>query len=997
MGQVRDGACAALLGDGRMLVTGGTDGSGAAAASTEFMDPLTGEFSAAPPMAIPHARHACAALPDGRVLVVGGVTTGGLLTGAAEIFDPASNSWAGAGVMSPALAGMAAAALPGGKVLITGGEDLSVDIASRIKNSAEIYDPETGLFSPVPAALREARKDHGAAALLDGKVWIGGGTGVKPAAEGVPAQAQELASVEIYDPSTSVFSDGTALAAPRGGFAAFTLPYNGQVLIAGGLSGGQPAGTALLYRAWASSYVAVGSMRQARSGAAGAGLKVDGYAVVAGGGELNSSELFGFNTVKTDKDDYAPGEPVTFSGAGWEPGEQVSITLSENPKTHADLVLFTTARADGTLDNPPTGFAPEHHDVGATFYATAVGATSGRQAQVKFTDAPKVGSVTVGSQLPSPVTAGSFATYTITVVRGSGGGSSGAFTAALSVTTTLPAGVTASFSPNPVVFASKEDSGAATLTLTTSGSTPASTSAFTVKAATSASDFATGGGTLVVEAACTAPAVTANPANLAVTYGNDATFSAAASGNPTPSVQWQVSADGGANFSDIGGATSTSITVTKPTVSMSGYKYRAVFTNTCGGTQTGTTNAATLTVTPATVTAGVTASDKTYDGTTAATITGRSLTGVFASDAVNLTGGTAAFVDKNVGNGKTVTGTGFSLSGADAGNYVLSPASATTTANITPLQITGSFTAQNKVYDGTTLATIATRSLSGVLGTDVVSLTGGTAAFVDKNVGDGKTVNGTGFSLSGADAGNYTLASASLTATGNITPASVGPVITAQNKVYDGTTAATITGRSLTGVFASDAVNLTGGTAAFVDKNVGNGKTVTGTGFSLSGADAGNYVLSPASATTTANITPLQITGSFTAQNKVYDGTTAATIATRSLSGVLGTDVVSLTGGAAAFVDKNVGDGKTVNGTGFSLGGADAGNYTLASASLTATGNITQRALTVSATGVNKVYDGTTNAAATLSDNRVTGDILDALSYASGSFADKNVGNGQRR
>ncbi len=152
----------------------------------------------------------------------------------------------------------------------------------------------------------------------------------------------------------------------------------------------------------------------------------------------------------------------------------------------------------------------------------------------------------------------------------------------------------------------------------------------------------------------------------------------------------------------------------------------------------------------------------------------------------------------------------------------------------------------------------------------------------------------------------------------------------------------------------------------------------------------GNYTFNT-TASTTADITPLQITGSFTAQNKVYDGTTLATIATRSLSGVLGTDVVSLTGGTAAFVDKNVGDGKTVNGTGFSLSGADAGNYTLASASLTATGNITQRALTVSATGVNKVYDGTTSATVTLSDNRVSGDVL-ALSYSSASFASPYVG-----
>ena len=53
--------------------------------------------------------------------------------------------------------------------------------------------------------------------------------------------------------------------------------------------------------------------------------------------------------------------------------------------------------------------------------------------------------------------------------------------------------------------------------------------------------------------------------------------------------------------------------------------------------------------------------------------------------------------------------------------------------------------------------------------------------------------------------------------------------------------------------------------------------------------------------------------------------------------------------------------------TPLALGGAAAGNYTVSGASGTVT--ITARALAVSATGVNKVYDGTTTATVTLSDN----------------------------
>src|SRR5207245_4491343 len=115
--------------------------------------------------------------------------------------------------------------------------------------------------------------------------------------------------------------------------------------------------------------------------------------------------------------------------------------------------------------------------------------------------------------------------------------------------------------------------------------------------------------------------------------------------------------------------------------------------------------------------------------------------------------GAATFYAKKVSNGKTVTATGLSLTGANASNYELSSPTRTATANITPLTITGSFTASSKVYDGTAAATIATRWLTGVIAPDVVSLTGGTATFSDKNVANGKTVTATGFTLDRTDTG----------------------------------------------------------------------------------------------------------------------------------------------------------------------------------------------------------------------------------------------------
>jgi fimbrial isopeptide formation D2 family protein len=89
-----------------------------------------------------------------------------------------------------------------------------------------------------------------------------------------------------------------------------------------------------------------------------------------------------------------------------------------------------------------------------------------------------------------------------------------------------------------------------------------------------------------------APVITAQPANQTVCAGTKVTFTAAAAGPPAPTVQWQTSFDGGANWYNIPQATST--TLTFRTISpLNGSRYRAVFTNLFGSA---TTTAATLSV-----------------------------------------------------------------------------------------------------------------------------------------------------------------------------------------------------------------------------------------------------------------------------------------------------------------------------------------------------------------------------------------------------------------
>ena len=239
--------------------------------------------------------------------------------------------------------------------------------------------------------------------------------------------------------------------------------------------------------------------------------------------------------------------------------------------------------------------------------------------------------------------------------------------------------------------------------------------------------------------------------------------------------------------------------------------------------------------------------------------------------------------------------------------------------------------------------------------------------------------------VSSLSASNYSFAA--ITGQLTVTPASLTVAANAADKTYDGTPAATVmlTDNRLTG----DNFTVSYTNAAFSDRAVGNAKTVTVSGISIAGPDAGNYTVN-STATATASITPASLTPSITVGNKTYDGTTAAIVASRSLGGVLGSDDVTLTGGIATFEDKNVGSGKNVIVTGLSLNGSDSGNYILATDTAT-TASITPRSLIVGALGVDKSYDGTVNATVALSDNRVSGDSL-TTSYTTAAFADKNVG-----
>jgi len=153
-------------------------------------------------------------------------------------------------------------------------------------------------------------------------------------------------------------------------------------------------------------------------------------------------------------------------------------------------------------------------------------------------------------------------------------------------------------------------------------------------------------------------------------------------------------------------------------------------------------------------------------------------------------------------------------------------------------------------------------------------------------------------------------------------------------------------------------------TWAFPDKSIGTGKVLTRSA-SYTAPNA-NYSL-PVQPSLSADITAKELTGSFTANSKVFDNSTAATVATRAVSGKIGSEDVNHTGGTATFASAAVGDGQTVTLAGAGLAGAAAGNYSLSSVSTT-TANITQGAASITFNALpagKKVGDAAFSAGAT--------------------------------
>ena len=260
------------------------------------------------------------------------------------------------------------------------------------------------------------------------------------------------------------------------------------------------------------------------------------------------------------------------------------------------------------------------------------------------------------------------------------------------------------------------------------------------------------------------------------TYG-DANFTVTATKTAPNGGTWKWTSTDDTVLKIVSGGDSATATVQVLKASATGATLTVTYTS---DTHYGSASAA-ITVAQKEVTiSGITAANKEYDGSTTATPTGTAvINGKVGSDDVTVTAGTATFADKNVGTGKTVTFTGYSLSGADAGNYNLKAQPASVTANITAkvVKLTGGINATDRSYvkDNKTVdLTKGTLTFDGLVSGETLDVNIPTTGTIsDAKVGT-YNVTYSGVTLKDGTTGkasNYKLVSPLPTVTVNITKA----------------------------------------------------------------------------------------------------------------------------------------------------------------------------------------------------------------------------------
>ncbi|MBI5295993.1 MAG: right-handed parallel beta-helix repeat-containing protein [Chloroflexi bacterium] len=314
-------------------------------------------------------------------------------------------------------------------------------------------------------------------------------------------------------------------------------------------------------------------------------------------------------------------------------------------------------------------------------------------------------------------------------------------------------------------------------------------------------------------------------------------------------------------------------------------------------------------------------------------------------------------------------------------NYAITYHTADFTIN--PAALTVTAVTDSKVYDGTIASDGVPTITSGALvGDDTAAWT---QTFDTRHVASGKTLTPAG-AINDDNGGNNYIVTFVAVHNGSITKLGITVTAVTDSKVYDGTTASAAKPTVAPALVGGDTE---GFSQAFADKNAATGKTLTPSGSVDDGNGGLNYDVTFVSVNT-GTISKLGITVTAVTDSKVYDGTSVSAAEPTITPALVGADTEAF---SQAFDTRNVGTGKTLTASGLVDDGNGGNNYLVSFVAVT-DGEITVRAMAVTAASDTKVYDGNASSAALPTITSGSLAVGDTANWTQ-SFNDKNAGVGK--
>ena len=507
------------------------------------------------------------------------------------------------------------------------------------------------------------------------------------------------------------------------------------------------------------------------------------------GSSVYGQEIVLTATVRPVEGNAVPGGPVTFKAGGNPIGACTDVTPSGG--------VATCTLNSGT--NESTWLTPATYSFSADYAGDPESTQPSASAAVPHTVNKAATAVQITSSAPAYVLVNQPVTFTATVsaVAPGRGTPTGGVTVASSDGTAINGG-------QPLALAN--GSAQVSVTFTQTGD-PVITATYG-----ESSNF-NGSSNTFTQHVYSVPEVTTDPSSQLVIVGNAATFTAAATGYPAPTVQWQVSADNGATFADIPNATAATYSF-NPVGADNRKQYRAVFTNRAGAD---TSAAATLTV-KASTTLAVPAATGTYGGTVSLSailrdtggtpLAGKAvaftLNGASVGAATTDASGVATLASAGLGGidaGSYATGVGVSFGGDSAyeasegsGSLTVAPAAGSVSiANLPASGVVGNSVVltYTKLGDGTPSATSQTGNICTVSGGLLTFVAEGTCQLQAVTTAGTNHLAATG-PVQSVTVGPAAKKSTTTTLTASPNPAAVGQAITFTAQVSPTAAAGTV-------------------------------------------------------------------------------------------------------------------------------------------------------------------------------------------------------------